>query len=111
MNDLFFEGKKYISSKLAAQLTGYASDYIGQLCRDGKVLSKMVGRSWYVSVESILDPQQSYSAEQNEIISPVVVSTIEVIKKIPEALQIPKNFPLGKPTAEIKYSEDTRHLL
>ena len=51
---IFFNGKKFISTRQAARLTGYTSDYVGQLCRAGKVDSKMVGRSWYVSEESIL---------------------------------------------------------
>lgn len=51
---IFFNGKKFISTQQAARLTGYTSDYVGQLCRAGKVDSKMVGRSWYVSEESIL---------------------------------------------------------
>ncbi|OHB00207.1 MAG: hypothetical protein A3E94_01315 [Candidatus Zambryskibacteria bacterium RIFCSPHIGHO2_12_FULL_44_12b] len=52
--DLFFEDKKYISSKRAAQISGYANDYIGELCRANKIDSRMVGRSWYVSLDSIL---------------------------------------------------------
>src|ERR1035437_237858 len=54
-SDLFFENKKYISAKDAAHLTSYTSDYVGQLCRANKVESKKIGRTWYVSEESILD--------------------------------------------------------
>ena len=49
-----FEGKKYISTKEAAKLTGYTSDYIGQLARSKKILSRMVGRARYVEEASIL---------------------------------------------------------
>lgn len=55
MNDLYFDGKKFISSGRAAKLTGYVNDYIGQLCRDEKLECRMVGRSWYVSLESLLE--------------------------------------------------------
>ena len=41
--ELFFDGKKYISSKRAAELYGYASDYVTQLCRDGKISAERVG--------------------------------------------------------------------
>jgi len=51
--DLYFEGRQYISSSRAAKISGYVNDYIGQLCRDGKLECRMVGRSWYVSFESI----------------------------------------------------------
>ncbi len=53
MDELTFGGKKYISSKQAAKITGYAKDYVGQLCREGRVKARLVGRSWYVLEESI----------------------------------------------------------
>ncbi len=53
MDELTFGGKKYISSKKAAKITGYAKDYVGQLCREGRVKARLVGRSWYVLEESI----------------------------------------------------------
>lgn len=52
--DLYFNGKQYISSSRAAKIGGYVNDYIGQLCRDGKLECRMVGRSWYVSLESLI---------------------------------------------------------
>lgn len=53
MDELVIGEKKYISSKRAAQLTGYAKDYIGQLCREGRVEARLVGRSWYVLESSV----------------------------------------------------------
>jgi len=52
--DLYFDGKKFISSNRAAKITGYVNDYIGQLCRDGKLDCRMIGRSWYVSFDSLI---------------------------------------------------------
>ncbi len=49
------KGKKYISASRAAELTGYASDYIGQLCRAKKIHASLVGRSWYVLESEILN--------------------------------------------------------
>jgi hypothetical protein len=54
MDELDFKGKKYISSRRAAELTDYAKDYVGQLAREGKVLATRVGRSWFVEEEDIL---------------------------------------------------------
>jgi len=54
MNELTIDGKLYVSSKKASELTGYAKDYVGQLCREGHVEARMVGRSWYVLETSIL---------------------------------------------------------
>lgn len=55
MDELLIEEKRYISSKRAAKLTGYAKDYIGQLCREGRVPARLVGRSWYVLESAIQD--------------------------------------------------------
>lgn len=52
-NELIFEGKKYISAKRASQITGYNSDYIGQLCRKGSLECRLVGRSWFVEEKSL----------------------------------------------------------
>lgn len=55
MDELLIEEKRYISSKRAAKITGYAKDYIGQLCREGRVPARLVGRSWYVLETAIQD--------------------------------------------------------
>ncbi len=55
MDEITLEGKTYVSSKRAAQITGYAKDYVGQLCREGRVLARLVGRNWYVLESSIRD--------------------------------------------------------
>lgn len=53
MDELTIGDKIYISSKGAAKLTGYAKDYVGQLCREGRVEARLVGRNWYVLEASI----------------------------------------------------------
>lgn len=53
MEEMEIDGKKYLSSKQAAKVTGYAKDYVGQLCREGRVEAKLIGRSWYVYEKSI----------------------------------------------------------
>lgn len=53
MDELTIDGKTYISSKKAAVITGYAKDYVGQLCREGRVEARLVGRSWYVYEPSL----------------------------------------------------------
>jgi len=54
MDELFFKGQRFISSKRASELTSYTKDYIGQLCRAEKIDARLVGRNWYVSESSIL---------------------------------------------------------
>ncbi|MCI0619762.1 tail fiber domain-containing protein [Candidatus Wolfebacteria bacterium] len=47
-----FNGKTYISSRRAAEISGYTSDYIGQLARAGKIRSKLIGKLRFVDEES-----------------------------------------------------------
>lgn len=55
MDEITIDDKKYISSKRAAKITGYAKDYVGQLCREGYVEARRVGRNWYVLESAIRD--------------------------------------------------------
>ncbi len=48
-----FDGKRFISTKKASEMTGYAKDYVGQLAREGRVQARLVGRSWYVEEEAV----------------------------------------------------------
>lgn len=52
-NALVFNGKAYVSSVRASQLTGYTTDYIGQLCRANRADCRLVGRTWYVEQTSL----------------------------------------------------------
>lgn len=55
-------------------MTGYAKDYIGQLCREGRVPARLVGRSWYVLETAIQDhrfgPIDVKSEEKDRIVEP-----------------------------------------
>lgn len=55
MDEILIGEKKYVSSKQAAKVTGYAKDYVGQLCREGRVPARLVGRSWYVLESALHD--------------------------------------------------------
>lgn len=64
MDELLIEDRRYISSKRAAEITGYAKDYIGQLCRGGYVPAKRVGRNWYVLESGIKDHRFGNASEE-----------------------------------------------
>src|SRR3989344_1595475 len=51
--EIFFRGKKFISSATAASIFGYTHDYMGQLCRLNKISARKCGRSWFVLEESV----------------------------------------------------------
>ncbi|MDP1707007.1 MAG: hypothetical protein Q8L30_00385 [bacterium] len=67
MDELLIEDKRYVSSKRAAKITGYAKDYIGQLCREGRVPARLVGRSWYV-LETAIQDHRFGSADKEPVI-------------------------------------------
>src|SRR3989344_5978373 len=45
---LFFNEKKYLSSKAAGRKVGYTHDYVSRLASKGKVDGRLVGRTWYI---------------------------------------------------------------
>jgi hypothetical protein len=64
--DLFFDGKEYISASRASKKLGYSQDYIGELIRKEKVPGKMIGRTWYVELESLLEHKKSKKVKQKK---------------------------------------------
>jgi len=80
MDEILIEEKKYISSKQAAKMTGYAKDYIGQLCREGRVPARLIGRSWYVLEAAIQD---------HKFGNPEEIEPIEKGKKVEESITPP----------------------
>jgi excisionase family DNA binding protein len=46
--------KNLITTREASELSGYHSDYLGRLCREGKISGSRVGRSWVIDRSSIL---------------------------------------------------------
>lgn len=53
MEVLILDGKSYVKASKAAKELGYATDYVGQLCRGGKVDAHLIGRTWYVNKEDL----------------------------------------------------------
>jgi hypothetical protein len=79
MNELTLDGKTYVSTKQAAIITGYAKDYIGQLCREGYVEAKMVGRSWYVLESSIRAHRFGSEAQSSKTVASKALPATEVV--------------------------------
>jgi hypothetical protein len=106
MDELTLDNKIYLSSRQAAKVTGYAKDYVGQLCREGRVAARLVGRNWYVLESSILEHR--FGAERTEE-SPVAASaavpspweapvyTSEPVHMVPEMVAKPAPEPIPDP--------------
>src|SRR3989338_7077564 len=52
-NEIFFDGKQYISANDASALSGLTRDYVARLCREGKMSGKRIGKNWYVENASL----------------------------------------------------------
>lgn len=74
-----FDGHAFISAAKAAKITGYHSDYVAQLAREGKVLSKQVGNRWHVSQDAI----RAHKREKDSLLAAVQVASVG-LKKSPE---------------------------
>ena len=53
MQEIFFEGTKYVFAGDAAKSSGFSSGYITRLAHDGKILGRQIDGRWYVSQESL----------------------------------------------------------
>ncbi len=100
---LILQDKKYISAKRAAIIFGYSSDYVGQLCREGKIECTMVGRSWFVSEESVLNHKLSNSESEvsTEVTPKLVEQSAPVIPVVPVVPEVSKPAFL-KPESKIE---------
>lgn len=85
MDELVIEDKKYISSKRAADITGYAKDYVGQLCREGHVIARRVGRNWYV-LESAIREHRFGAPEP----APQAIKPLETPEAAPTTWESPR---------------------
>lgn len=53
MDTVTHNGVEYVKAGVAAKRFKYTKDYIGQLCRAEKIDARMIGRSWYVNIDSL----------------------------------------------------------
>lgn len=68
-------GTIYISSRRAAEITGYSQDYIGQLARSGSIQAQRISGLWYVLESSLAAYKEK--AEQYVPIPPQVTREME----------------------------------
>lgn len=54
MDTITYEGVAYVKASVLAKRFRYTADYIGQLCRSGKIDARLVGRSWYVNEVALI---------------------------------------------------------
>ncbi|MBI5003522.1 hypothetical protein HZC00_00295 [Candidatus Kaiserbacteria bacterium] len=81
------DGKEYISASRASKITGYNQDYVGQLARGGKVMSRQVGNRWYVDKSALLAHKQ----EKDSLLAAVQVQSVGIAQRHTPTEVAPKN--------------------
>ncbi|MDB5238008.1 MAG: hypothetical protein JWM46_278 [Candidatus Kaiserbacteria bacterium] len=95
-----FDGKDYISASRAAKLTSYNQDYIGQLARGGKILSRQIGNRWYIEREGLL----AHKSQKDSMLAAVQSEAV--------GLMLPKPAESPMPSSPLfNYTADTRELM
>lgn len=61
-----YNDKEYVKASEVAKKFKYTQDYVGQLCRSGKVDARLVGRSWYVELASVTAYRKQKHATQKK---------------------------------------------
>lgn len=105
MDELTIGNKTYISSKQAAKITGYAKDYVGQLCREGRVDARLVGRSWYVLEDSIREHRFGKDEQPAAPVEKPKVDTLSTWSKPSYTSESPSLVPELRPEAPAKESK------
>lgn len=100
METLTLGEKQFVRAKSAARELGYTSDYIGQLCRAGKIDAKLIGRSWYVDVNELKAHKKTrYGSKGTNKIKVKINSSVNDGGDDSEKVQIHKISPLASDTA------------
>lgn len=100
-----FEGKEYISANRASKITGYNQDYIGQLARSGKVMSRQVGNRWYVDRSALVAHQE----EKNALLAAVQAQSVGITNGA-HTPAVPQNSP-KEADSLLLYTKDAGDLL
>ena len=85
-NNLFFDGREYISAGDTASLHDFSRDYIGRLCREQKVVARRVGNQWFVDAKCLQDfvyEQQRRNQERYEALSKERKQSYGVVAPVP----------------------------
>ncbi len=129
MDTINYEGTVYTKASVLAKRFRYTSDYIGQLCRSGKIDSRLVGRSWYVNEAALIAHKESKykPIRGNEITTDINISrtdypieekvevrprlarvTAKMVQSQPSST---KHFALRLASVPVRYEPDESELL
>lgn len=101
-----FDGRDYISAARASEITGYNADYVGQLARSGKILSRQVGNRWYVDRAALA----GHKREKDALLAAVQAEAVG-LKKAPEERIVFSERQYADAGPFLTYTTDTRDLM
>ena len=104
-NHIDIDGVRFIPVKTAAALCDYTADYVGQLCRGGKLEATRIGRSWYVSESSIIAHREGQVVQEET----KEFDVSEELKKVKESRLSPRS--IFRDSSFVVYSKDDRPLI
>ncbi len=83
-----------ISLSQAARLSGYHQDYLGQLCRLGKLRAAKIGRNWYTTqseLQTLVNNSEAYGVLNQFMINPdeATDETTDQSESLEPAIQAP----------------------
>lgn len=114
MDEMILSNRKYVTTKRAARVTGYAQDYVGQLIRSGKLKATKVGKAWFVAEDEVLKlagkPEALQSPDRALAVLEsrrVVESTVSVSVEYPKTWAPIHYFSDDKPLAPISDKRET----
>lgn len=105
MDEMILSNRKYVTTKRAARVTGYAQDYIGQLIRSGKLKATKVGKSWFVAEDEVLKLAGKPEAIQGPDRALAVLESRKVVQSL---VSVSVEYP--KTWAPIQYFNDDKPL-
>lgn len=108
MDEMSVNGTVYISTKKAAEITGYTTDYVGQLARGNKVSARLVGRNWFIDRDAILKQKFGTFAPSVASVIPETPSRI-ILNKEESPVEEVVTAPII-PQEEIKPSEIVKNV-
>jgi hypothetical protein len=83
---LSFDGNDYVSAARASEICGYNQDYVGQLARSGKVLSRRIGNRWYVERAGLI----KHKTEKDALLAAVQKQSVGLQPVVEEPAENPK---------------------
>lgn len=82
MESVVLDGVTYVKASVVAKQFKYTSDYIGQLCRAKKIDARLVGRTWFVNPDTLVDHKKNKHQKVVEVTDNVTAAVSDLTNKI-----------------------------